>query len=343
MRMPITESIVNRINQIPKRPIFVGVCGRAGSGKSTLVKRIVEELAPISISANFYYGDWRFRLDSKSRKKWIEEKWQSGMDEYIRAINQYSWWDFEKIYNDLESLTKGEDVVIENAYDRVTGLKNQIVNISGIRDGIIFYENCVLGGVEILNKLDIIIWVNEDDILCFNRLAQKDKSRRTFPDILARTLMTMYSENFFFKVLLEKFADKLLVSDSSGMVGGFPIIEDVKHLPIPMRQVKDVLNQKNVMFIDLDSISENSNKFSEFVIHGADRLVELRKAGNHMILTTSLPYNQAHDIYHKLKENGIMFDQLISDLPIGSRHVVDRHGRTKIHGIKSRKDLDKVF
>ena len=168
--MPITESIVNRMHQILKRPVFIGVCGRAGSGKSTLVKRIVDEMAVLNIPVSFYYGDWRFRLDSGQRKKWIDEKWKSGMDEYIRAINQYSWWDFEKIYNDLEKLTKGEDIVIENSYDRTTGKKSADMEVKSPGDGIIFYENCVLGGVEILNKLDIIILVNEDDILCFNRL-----------------------------------------------------------------------------------------------------------------------------------------------------------------------------
>ncbi|MBI5332435.1 MAG: hypothetical protein HZB65_02595 [Candidatus Aenigmarchaeota archaeon] len=343
MRMPITESIVNRMHQILKRPIFIGVCGRAGSGKSSLVKRIVDEIAVLNIPVSFYYGDWRFRLDSSGRKKWIEEKWKSGMDEYIRAINQYSWWDFEKIYHDLEKLANGGNIVIDDAYDRTTGKKGVHVEMKAPGDGIIFYENCVLGGVEILNKLDIIIMVNEDDILCFNRLAQKDSARRAFPDILARTLMTMYSENLFFKLLLERFSNKLLVSDSGGMVGGCPKIEDVKYLPVPAIETENTPNQTGTIFIDLESIAENSREnLQELIVDNAGKLKELRKKGNHMILTTTLPYNQAHDIYQKLKEHGIIFDQLVSDLPVGSRQVVDNHQRTKLYHVKTKKDLDEV-
>ena len=154
--------------------------------------------------------------------------------------------------------------------------------------------------------------------------------------------MTMYSENFFFKMLLEKFSNKLLVSDSGGMVGGYSKIEDVKYLPVPAREA-DRPNKNNTVFIDLESFSEYDEKdFQIIKINNADKFKELRKNGNHMILTTTLPYNQAHDIFQKLKDNGIVFDQLISDLPVGDRQVVDKHNRTKIHSIKLKEDLEKV-
>jgi len=340
--MPVTESIINRMNQMNKRPILVGICGRAGSGKSLLVEKIVKELEPLKITSIFYHGDWRFRQDSSERKKWIEDKWQSGLDEYVRAINQFSWWDFENIYHDLDQLSQGKDVVIKNAYNRSTGKKDEDAKVTGTRDGIIFYENCVLGGIEILTKMDIVIWINETDDVCFNRLVKKDKGRRTFPDIMARTLITMYSENFFFKMLLDKFSNKLLVSDSGGIIGGYPVIEEVKQLPVPFCYKHNSGNAKETVFCDLDNILEEGENLQDIKVNSADKVKELKARGCHLVLTTSRPYNRAYDIFNKLKEQGIEFDQLVSDLPVGQRHVIDKHDRTKLYCIKCKDDFDKL-
>jgi len=350
-KVQIVEAITNRLELINKRPVLIGICGRAGSGKSTLMKKIVEKL---SISSAFYSGDWRFKLDSKQRKAWIEEKWLAGMSEYLKAINQFYWWDFEKIYQDLEALSKGDSIIIENAYDRTTGEKNLRVNVSGVRDGIIFYENCVLGGTEILEKLDIIILLNVPDAVCLQRLVDKDSSRRTLPEIVARYLITTYSENLFFKFLIEKYHTKLLICDSDGKLGSFPEIHEVAEIPVPLLETRTEKRKcKGTIFIDLDGtlikhvpIPSETGEEIEVLDGTPEKLKEFREKGYYLVLTTSRPHHKIFGVLHKLKSLGIEFDQIICDLPVGPRHMInDMKGdevRTIAHVLKRDEGIKNV-
>jgi len=349
--MQVVEAITNRMEQIKKRPLLVAVCGRAGSGKTTLVRKIAEEL---SIPNAFYSGDWRFKLDSEQRKRWLREKWLTGMDEYLRAINQFEWWDFEKIYNDLDILSRGESIVIDGAYDRSTGKKKLKVTVEGVRDGIIFYENCILGGVEILEKLDFIILLNTPEEICFKRIIEKDSDRRTLPEIVARYLITTYSENFFFKLLLDKFSSKLLVCDSDGMLGSFPEIQEVTHIPVPIIDAPAEKRKcKGTIFIDLDGtlikhvpIPSETGEDIEILDGTPEKLKEFREKGYYVVLTTSRPHHKIFGILSKLKSLGIVFDQIICDLPVGPRHIInDMKGgevRSIAHVLKRNEGIRKI-
>lgn len=349
--MQVTESIVNRFKKITKRPVLIGVCGRAGSGKSTLVKKINEEL---SVPSVFYSGDWRFKLDSEQRKTWLKEKWRSGLNQYLRAVNQFNWWDFEKIYADLDALASGKPVSIKNAYNRDNGKKNLNVNLSGIRNGVIFYENCILGGVEILEKLDIILIINVPDAISLVRLVEKDSDRRNPPDIIARHLITTYSENLFFKLLLDKFSRKLLVCDSEGKLGGFPAIQEVSQIPVPITDIPTIRGRcKGTIFIDLDGtlikhvpVPSETGDDIEILKGAPEKLKEFREKGYYLILTTSRPHHKTFGIINKLKSLGIEFDQIICDLPVGPRHMInDMKGdevRTIAHVLKRDEGIKKV-
>src|SRR3712207_3570051 len=108
--MQISQYIANRFRRSPRAHLMVGVCGRAGAGKTTLVQRICESLRTESIASVAYSGDWRFILDSKSRREWLNEKWRAGLDAYLTARNQFSWWDFDAIFRDLEAIRSGAAV-----------------------------------------------------------------------------------------------------------------------------------------------------------------------------------------------------------------------------------------
>jgi len=339
------------LDQIRRRPVLIGVCGRAGAGKSTLVKKMTAE---IGLKSVFYSGDWRFKLDSEQRRRWLREKWLSGLDEYLRAINQFTWWDFEKIYADLDDLLRGKPVIIKNAYDRETGKKNLNVKVQSIRDGVIFYESCILGGVEILEKLDLVVVVNDPDRACLNRIIERDSARRNLPDIAARYLITTYSENIFLETLLNRFSDKLLVCDSNGKLGEFPEIQRVSQIPVPITEVSDVHRRcKGTIFIDLDGTlikhvpvpSETGDDIQ--VLDGTrEKLEEFRKKGYYLILTTSRPYHKIFGVLNKLKSLGMEFDQIICDLPVGPRHMInDMKGdevRTIAHVLKRDEGIKKI-
>jgi uridine kinase len=346
--MQITETITNRISDISGRSLLVGICGRAGAGKSTLAAKIKGELEAAGIKSISYSGDWRFKLDSQGRKSMMAEKWLSGLDEYLRAINQFNWWDFEKISSDLDLLKSGQKVFLENIYDRETGKKDASLEIQGIKEGVIFYENCILGGVEVLNDLDIVVLLNTPDDVCFSRLLAKDLKRRSFPDMLARQLVTIYSENIFFHLLLEKFQNKLLVCGSDGIIGEFPKISEVSQIPVPLADYKGVVTTKGAVFCNLDgTLVENTSQGGIELIEGSqEKLKELKEKGYYLVLTTSRPYHTIFGILNKLKSQGVAFDQVVSDLPLGSMHLIhnDHDGRTNavVHPLKTNEGIKNI-
>jgi uridine kinase len=232
--MEITDSIINRYRQSGEDIYLVGVCGRAGAGKTTITNKIAKLLKVKGINSIAYSGDWRFKLDSTGRKQLLHDKWVDGLVPYITAINQFTWWDFDKIAKDLGTLVEGEQLVIKDAYNRVNGKKELIVKHK-IKKGVIFYESNILGGVEILHKLDLIILLNTPDQICFERLIKKDIARRSLNDIAARWMVITYSENMFYQMLLDKFYHKIIVCDGNGKLGKFPELTEVTQIPIPIR------------------------------------------------------------------------------------------------------------
>jgi len=332
--MEVTEYIINKLKTTRNENgnILVGVCGRAGSGKTTLSDKIRKELNSKKIDNVAYSGDWRFIFDSKDRKLWIEEKWKAGIDEYLHSINQFRWWDFKKIYDDLDELVRGNKIKINDAYNRLTGKKDFQVEIKGVKNGVILYENAILGGVEILEKLDVVVLLNTSDAMCFERTMKKDSSRRSLTDIAARFIITTYSENFFLNMLLDKFSKKTVICDSNGKFGTPPTINNVSQIPvlIPNKKLESRMRKSGTVFCNLDGTiikhvpipSENGNDI-EFVKESVEKLKKLRKEGYYLIMTTSRPYSKVFGVLERLKSKDIYFDQIICDLPVGPRYLIN--------------------
>ena len=250
--MQITEYIISRLRESKDQRLLVGVSGRAGAGKTTLVQKLSEQLTASHIDNIAYSGDWRFILDSNRRKEWLRETWRVGMDAYVNAINQISWWDFDAIARDLAALQAEKPIKIVDAYDRLTGTKTAEVNLGPIKRGVILYENCILGKLETMSSFDIIVLVNTPDQICLERMLKKDGKRRSVPDIATRYLMTTYSENAFLRLLRERYADRLVACDSDGMFGPFPSLSEITHIPVPVHIREPQELKKGTVFCDLD-------------------------------------------------------------------------------------------
>ena len=328
--MEATKNIINQYLQSGKKYFTVGICGRAGAGKTSLSSKISDELSLKKISNIIYSGDWRFILDSNDRKRWIREKWNAGIDAYIFAINQLTWWDYKKISNDLDIISSENSLVIKDAYDRETGKKDGIVTIQGIDKGIVLYENCILGDVEILEKLDMIVFVNTPDRVCFERTLKKDSDRRSVTDIASRFNITTYSENNFFNLVFDKFKSKLLICDSNGLFSEIPTIEKVSQIPVYIQEYKYKKRLTGTIFCDLDGTlvkhvpvpSEDGSEI-EILSKTVEKLKKWTEGGYYIVLTTSRPYNKVFGILDKLKSLGIEFDQIVCDLPVGPRYLIN--------------------
>jgi len=338
----VTDYIISKLEDVSEERdrILVGICGRAGAGKTTLTEKISFELNERKVTNVVYSGDWRFNLGSADRKLWLREKWKVGIDAYLYAINQFSWWNFEQIYKDLDELMKGNQVDIDDAYDRVAGKKDLRVRVSGIKQGVILFENCILGGVESLPNLDIVVLVNMSDSVCFERILKKDFQRRSLSEIMIRSLITTYSENIFLRLLLESFVAKTVTCDSNGTFAPYPEIHEVSHIPVPIISKTYSERKKGTVFCDLDGslikhvpVPSETGEEMEIIEGCVEKLREFRDKGYFLVLTTSRPQNKAFGVVEKLRLMGLEFDQIVCDLPVGPRHLINDSKDGKVRAI----------
>lgn len=330
--MEITDYIINRFESISGQcpHMLIGVCGRAGAGKTTLTERMSLELNERKVSNIIYSGDWRFNLDSASRKSWLREKWKVGVDAYLYAINQFSWWNFYQVHKDLDELMNGNQIDIDNAYNRLTGKKDLHIKLPGIKSGVVIFENGILGNVENLVNFDTIVLINTDNIVCFERIVKKDLSRRTLSELMTRNLITTYSENIFLKLLLENFTAKTISCDSDGTFAPYPEICDISHIPVPITSKTYKEHKKGTIFCDLDGslikhvpVPSETGEEIEIIEGSVEKLKEFRDKGYFLILTTSRNQNNVFGIVEKLRLMGLDFDQIVCDLPVGPRHLIN--------------------
>lgn len=184
---------------------LVGVTGSAGSGKTTLASDIA-----LQIGAAVYSADSRFIGDSNFRKTLLRHKAENSILSYIDAANQISWWDFDCIFNELSILKSGKNVDIDSGYNRDSG-DVECSHIVGSQK--IIYDGAILGHTRIVELLDKIIFVYTLPEVRMNRLLKKDSGRRTFNEILARFLITEYSETQYYKKIFSEYKDKIVVVD----------------------------------------------------------------------------------------------------------------------------------
>jgi uridine kinase len=188
---------------------FIGITGPAGSGKTYLCNLLSETL-----SCSIYSIDYRFIGDTKYRNELLQNKFNHSIDEYKDACNQYNWWDWNKIIEDI-NLLKANSPLEFNTYDRNSGeyFKKIIPNFKKIN----LIEGAILGSDLILNTLDYIIFIVEEDEIRFLRLLEKDKNRRNINEICARFLITQYSESLYYNNVLFKIENqKILFINSKG-------------------------------------------------------------------------------------------------------------------------------
>jgi len=252
------------------------------------------------------------------------------MEAYLGAINQFSWWDFDAIFKDLSALRNGQAINIVGAYDRLTGTKAGEISLGPVKRGVILYENCILGKLETLPSLDIIVLVNTTDRVCLERTLRKDAQRREVADIVTRYLMTTYSENIFLRGLSERFSDRTVACDSDGNFGTFPDIVEITHIPVPIHIQKPRDLKKGTIFCDLDGtlikhVSVPSESGDDIVLlEGAvEKLNEFRAKGYLVVLTTSRSQANLFGVLEKLRTLGLECDQIICDLPVGPRHLIN--------------------
>ena len=205
----------------------VGITGTAGAGKTTIASRLSTERFVC------YSFDARFVGDSEFRRRLLKDKAESSISAYIDACNQFNWWDWDAILSDIRSMLRDESFTM-NAYDRDTGLVAQRVVVPDKR--LIVCEGALLGPEAITELLDVIIFVYEPINVRFKRIMKKDAGRRSLIEILARFMITEYSEQSYYHHILNFHNDKLFFVDTNSKFIPFPeeILTKDAFIPVPI-------------------------------------------------------------------------------------------------------------
>jgi uridine kinase len=206
----------------------IGITGNAGAGKTTLAHSLDN-------SHFFTYStDYRFIGDGVYRKKLLEAKLTKSLDSYIDACNQYNWWNWDAIYTDLQELKAGRQISMPSCYNRDEGETGIATLYAEGRK--IICEGALFGPIVILNQLEHIVFVYVPPKTRLNRLLKKDIDRRSVNEIIARFMITEYSEAIYYRFMFEHCADKITLVDERYNVIGFDPITmlDTQYIPIPV-------------------------------------------------------------------------------------------------------------
>ncbi len=187
---------------------LIGLTGPAGSGKTSLVSN------HLNSNVVSYSIDYRFIGDSAFRSSLLLRKSGLGFESYVDMCNQINWWDWVAIETDVKSLLQGNEVSL-NAYQRDTGDFSDM-KIVATQGAPVLVEGALLGPHFFTDCFDIFVFVVTDPLERLLRLIRKDKTRRDLNEVLARFLITEYSENVYYNFFLHKYKSSVLFVNDRG-------------------------------------------------------------------------------------------------------------------------------
>jgi len=207
-------------------PGTYGITGSAGAGKSHTANRLGRELR-----CSIYSADYAFIGTSEDRKLLLSQKQMRSVEGYKDAANQFNWWDWGAILSDLEDLQARTPVKVSGPYDRSTGNYGADLDIPAT-DTLLF-EGAIFGPPFLLTRLKKIFFLCVDPAVRFQRLAKKDRDRRAFNEIVARFLVTEYSETLYYRLMFEWAERKIIFIDGlTGLPCGKPVFPSDLFIPL---------------------------------------------------------------------------------------------------------------
>ncbi len=218
------EVIANKLRR--DGPGTYGITGPAGVGKTFTANKLAE-----TVGHAIYSADYRFIGNSEEREMLLLRKQTRSVQDYKDAANQFNWWDWGSILSDLEDLQSGNSVRIAKPYDRATG--NYGADLALPATDRLIYEGAIFGPPYIVNRLKQIFFLWVDPSVRFQRLMEKDRGRRSFNEMLARFLITEYSETLYYRNLFKWAEDKIIVVDAvTGLPRGWPELPSDVFVPL---------------------------------------------------------------------------------------------------------------
>jgi uridine kinase len=194
-----SESPVTHSNQATSTPLVVGVAGGSGSGKTTVVRRIVESLGDGEVSVIEHDRYYRDRNDLR-----LEE----------RASLNYDHPDSletDLLVRHVQELRAGRPVQLP-LYDFARYARKPVTEPAGPRraiivEGILIFTDAALRGL-----MDVKVFVDTDDDTRFIRRLQRDISERgrTVQSVIDQYLGTVKPMHLEFVEPSKRYADVII-------------------------------------------------------------------------------------------------------------------------------------
>jgi len=202
-----------------KKPIFIGISGGSGSGKTTIVNRIYSEVPEKSISIiehDAYYKDQSHITYDERCKTNYDHPFAFDTDLFVEHIKDLKNGQIiEKPIYDYEIHNrKKENIIIE---------PKEIIIVEGL---LVFYEE------RIRDLLDIKIFVDTDaDIRIMRRIMRDMKDRgRSLDSIIAQYINTVRPAHEQFIEPSKKYADIIVTEGGNNLVAVDLMVTKIKSL-----------------------------------------------------------------------------------------------------------------
>ena len=208
--MAMTSSVADRIASLirGRGPGTYAITGPAGSGKTHTTREVGRALG-----AAVYSLDLRFIGDSADRRTLLAKKQTSSLADYQDSANQFNWWDWAAVEGDLRDLGGGARVTIDAAYDRDTGSTSRAVTVDA--SAVVVVEGAILGPPHLVRRFERIFFLVTPADTRLRRILGKDLGRRSFNEVLARALITEYSETVHYRALFAWARDRIVFLDTT--------------------------------------------------------------------------------------------------------------------------------
>jgi uridine kinase len=180
-------------------PVVIGVAGGSGSGKTTVVRRIVESLGTDQVTVLEHDRYYRYRSDLR-----LEE----------RAALNYDHPDSletDLMVRHLEQLRAGQSVEVP-LYDFARYARLSATDLMQPRRAIIVEGILIFTDAPLRNLLDIKVFVDADDDIRFIRRLRRDVAERgrTMESVVEQYLSTVKPMHLDFVEPSKRYADVIV-------------------------------------------------------------------------------------------------------------------------------------
>jgi uridine kinase len=178
----------------------VGLTGRAGTGKSTVAKRLAQKLWDLGHRSDILQLDSFFIMSRRERKCWLQEQGLSSEEQDHRE-NQLNWWAFDRAAQALQQLKAGQRVYIPDAYDMGRGgEKIGVVDINPDPLGhTILFEGVALLHPSFHGLIDDLIYIHTQPATRTEALwGRNSRNGYSQDEHVARKAITDHSEDTVF-------------------------------------------------------------------------------------------------------------------------------------------------